>query len=86
MRGGLHIRRIKTSSGATGVQIVRNWGKKRIVVKHIGSAHNDGDLSVLLATAEAYAQEHRIQGELFAEPATPEAARNQNRPLPQAHP
>jgi hypothetical protein len=42
---------VKTSSGATGVQIVEKRGGVRRIVAHVGSAHSEGDLAVLLAAA-----------------------------------
>lgn len=66
MRGDLTIRKTKTASGATAVQVVRNEGKHRIVVKHIGSAHSESALTELLVEAEQYAEAHRIQPGLFA--------------------
>lgn len=66
MRGDLTIRKTKTSSGATAVQVVRNRGKQRIVVKHVGSAHASDDIYALLEQAEAYAEAHRVQPHLFA--------------------
>ena len=77
MRGDLTTRKVKTASGATAVQVVRNEGKRCVIIKHIGSAHNESECDVLLAKAEKYAEEHRRQPNLFA---TPLASPN---PLPQ---
>jgi len=49
MRGDLTIRTVRTSSGATSVQAVRSEGKKRIIVKHIGSAHSKTECQRLVA-------------------------------------
>jgi len=45
------IRKVKTKSGATAVQIIhKNYG--RIThIDHIGSAHNQEELTILLALA-----------------------------------
>ena len=43
------IRKVKTTSGATAVQIVHKYHGRIDKIKHIGSAHNDADLQVLLA-------------------------------------
>jgi hypothetical protein len=40
MRGDLTVRKTKTASGATAVQVVRNVGKRREIVRHVGSAHD----------------------------------------------
>lgn len=73
MRGDLTVRKTKTASGATAVQVVRNIGKRREVLRHIGSAHDEQTLEMLLSEAEHYAELHRIQPSLFAQdqPAPP---------------
>ncbi|MGV9747937.1 hypothetical protein ACWDTG_23955 [Rhodococcus zopfii] len=38
------IRRIRTKSGATAVQVARYVGGRQEIVKHIGSAHTDVEL------------------------------------------
>jgi hypothetical protein len=48
MRGDLKIRKTRTASGATAIQVVRHEGKRRVVVKHIGSAHDQAQLDVLM--------------------------------------
>lgn len=65
MRGDLTIRKTKTASGATAIQVVRHEGKKRIVVKHIGSARDSTQLTVLTVQAKQYAEAHRVQPNLF---------------------
>jgi hypothetical protein len=45
------IRKVKTKSGATAVQIVYKQGRKVVGVTHIGSAHNEKELTLLLALA-----------------------------------
>ena len=47
----VHVRTVKTSSGATAVQIVHSnhFGKRDI--EHIGSAHSDAEIDVLKAVA-----------------------------------
>lgn len=66
MRGDLTIRKVRTASGATAVQVVRNQGKKRIIVKHIGSAHSKSECERLVAEAENYAEANCCQPSLFA--------------------
>jgi len=46
------IRKVKTSSGATAVQIAHKTHGKVSKIEHIGSAHNDTDLATLLALAK----------------------------------
>jgi hypothetical protein len=59
------IRKIKTVSGATAVQIA--YKQKRHIVKivHIGSVHNNEELVILLALACKRLQENQL--ELFPE-------------------
>ncbi|MBW6509986.1 MAG: IS1634 family transposase [Desulfuromonadales bacterium] len=71
MRGDLTIRTVRTSSGATAVQVVRNEGKKRIIVKHIGSAHSKNECQRLVTEAEIYAEAHCRQPSLFAKEVSP---------------
>lgn len=46
------MRRVKTASGATAVQIVHKRGRRVLSIEHIGSAHTDDELAVLLQVAE----------------------------------
>lgn len=45
------IRRVKTASGATAVQIVEKRSGVRRIVAHVGSAHDEAELAVLMAAA-----------------------------------
>ena len=65
MKNGLIIRTVKTASGATAVQIIRYENKKRIVVRHIGSAHTDDELTVLRHEAELIREQLSPQLSLF---------------------
>lgn len=68
MRRNLRIRQIRTDSGATAVhQVVRYEGKRRTVVQHMGSAHEEDTLAILLSDADCYIQAHDAQPSLFAE-------------------
>lgn len=71
MRGDLTVRKTKTASGAIAVQVVRNVGKRREIVRHIGSAHDEQSLAMLLSEAELYAESHRVQPSLFAQELVP---------------
>ena len=42
------MRRVRTASGATAVQIVSKSGGVRRIVEHLGSAHNETELAALL--------------------------------------
>ncbi|GEM_PF-5347985 len=57
------MRRVKTASGATAVQIVYKRGRRVLSIEHIGSAHTDDELALLLQVAE----ERRHAGQLALE-------------------
>jgi transposase len=65
MAGDLTTRKTRTASGATALQVVRYDGKRRIVVKHMGSAHNEDTLTLLMDEASEYVEQHRAQLGLF---------------------
>nr|WP_238974608.1 IS1634 family transposase [Pelodictyon luteolum] len=73
------VRKVKTASGATAVQVVRNEGRKRVIIKHVGSAHNERECEVLPARAESYGEAHQRQPGMFAgTPAPPSSSLFQN--------
>ena len=45
------IRRVRTASGATAVQIAEYDGGRRKIVAHVGSAHTEAELGILLERA-----------------------------------
>ena len=58
----MFVRRVKTASGATAVQIVHKRGRRVLSIEHIGSAHSGDELAVLLQVAEE--RRHAGQGAL----------------------
>jgi transposase len=66
MRGDLIIRTVRTASGATAVQIIQYANNKRIVVKHIGSAHTEDELVLLRREAERIREQLSPQLSLFS--------------------
>ncbi|MBU8579017.1 IS1634 family transposase, partial [Brevibacterium luteolum] len=48
------IRRVRTKSGATAVQVAEYWRGRQRIIKHIGSAHTEAELGVLLAQARGW--------------------------------
>jgi len=46
------IRKVRTASGATAVQIVEKRGGVRRIVEHVGSAHDEVELAVLVQVAK----------------------------------
>lgn len=58
------IRKVKTKSGATAVQIEHKRGRKRIGITHIGSAHNEAELKALLVLAHKKMHEGQLSFDL----------------------
>ncbi len=56
------LRKVKTSSGATAVQIVEKRSGKRTILEHLGSAHTDAEVAVLMRIGQA--RLHQGQEEL----------------------
>ena len=57
------IRRVRTASGATAVQIAAYVGGRRRIVAHVGSAHTEAELGILLERARELLEDPG-QGEL----------------------
>jgi hypothetical protein len=51
---GSFVRRVKTASGATAVQIVHKRGRRVVGIDHIGSAHDEDQLALLEETAKEH--------------------------------
>ena len=60
-----HTRKVKTSSGATAIQVVRYENRKLVVAKHIGSAHSKEEILVLLRNADHWIKTEGGQGLLL---------------------
>jgi len=60
-----HVRVVRTASGANAVQIVRYVNRKRLVVRHIGSARDDQELEVLLSVAQEWISNQTHQLSVF---------------------
>ena len=54
------IRKVKTKSGAIAVQIEHKQGRKRVGITHIGSAHNEAELEVLISLAHEKLNEGQL--------------------------
>lgn len=50
-----YVRKVRTGSGAIAVQVVRKVRGRREILAHIGSAHTDAELGILLEKARALA-------------------------------
>ncbi len=56
------LRKVRTGSGATAVQIAERVGGRDKVIEHLGSAHSEAELAVLMETGRR--KVHAGQGEL----------------------
>lgn len=79
------VRRVRTASGAVAVQlVVKNRGEV-VDIEHVGSAHTDAELALLLAAARerlAPGQQMLEFGDLTAEPARLDDTADWTRPEP----
>ena len=57
------IRRVRTASGATAVQIAESVDGRRRIVRHVGSARDDAELGLLMEAAQRLLADDS-QGEL----------------------
>ncbi len=46
--GVVFVRKVKTASGATAVQIARKENRRDVVIEHLGSAHTEAELAALV--------------------------------------
>jgi hypothetical protein len=54
-----YVRRVRTASGAVAVQVVRKHRGQRTILAHVGSAHTDAQLGILLERARRMAAEEQ---------------------------
>lgn len=59
------VRKTKTASGATAIQVVRYANRKTIVCVHIGSTHNQAEIDVLKQQARRWIEKATQQTTLF---------------------
>lgn len=59
------IRKTKTASGNTAVQIVRYEDRKVVVMKHIGSGHTPEEVAALVASGRIWMEQATLQPTLF---------------------
>lgn len=62
------VRKVKTKSGSTALQVVQYIGHRVKIAKHIGSAKDDISFDVLLKKANHWIEEQTFQTSLFPEP------------------
>ncbi|HPB05496.1 MAG TPA: IS1634 family transposase [Prolixibacteraceae bacterium] len=61
----MRIRVVKTASKARAVQVIRYQNNKRVVLRHIGSAHTEAALNDLLILAEEWIKDNTSQLSIF---------------------
>lgn len=79
------MRRVRTASGAVAVQLVVKDRGEVVEVEHVGSAHSDAELALLLAAARERLepdQQALDLGELSVEPARLDDTADWTRPAP----
>nr|WP_211176768.1 hypothetical protein [Pseudonocardia acidicola] len=79
------VRRVRTASGAVAVQLVVKDHGEVVEIEHLGSAHTDAELALLLAAARERLQPGQQSldlGELAAEPARVSDTADWTRPEP----
>jgi len=54
-----YVRKVRTASGAVAVQVVRKLRGQRTILAHVGSAHTDAQLGILLERARQIAAENQ---------------------------
>ncbi|WP_443669987.1 IS1634 family transposase [Gordonia alkaliphila] len=65
-----YVRKVKTASGATAVQIAQTVHGRRKILEHLGSAHSEDELAALIATAKTKINSGQEEiGLGFAQPA-----------------
>jgi hypothetical protein len=63
----MKIRVVKTASKASAVQIVKYQNNKRIILQHVGSAHNELELKELMLIAQEKIKDYKGQLNFFPE-------------------
>lgn len=61
----MKIRVVKTASKAKAVQVIRYQNNRRIVLQHIGSAHNEVELEKLIIVAGEWIKDYSTQLSIF---------------------
>lgn len=61
------IRKTKTGSGATAVQVVRHERRRVVVIKHVGSGHSADEVNALVESARQWITRSTLQVPLFGE-------------------
>ena len=71
-----HVRTTKTASKATAVQVVTYSSRKKIIVKHIGSAHTPQAIATLKQVARSWIEQETLK---YQQPLFPRQIKQQQR-------
>ena len=63
----LRIRKVKTKSGSTAIQVVQYAGHSAKIVKHMGSAKDEIERALLMNKAQEWIGKYTLQSNLFPE-------------------
>jgi hypothetical protein len=63
----LRVRKVKTGSGSTAVQVVQYTGHSAKIVKHLGSARDETERVLLINKAQEWMRKYTLQSNLFPE-------------------
>ena len=63
----LRVRKVKTKSGSTAIQVVQYTGHRAKIIKHIGSAKDDFERDLLITKAQEWIEKYTLQSNLFPE-------------------
>lgn len=61
------VRKVRTKSGSTAIQVVHYIGHRAKIAKHIGSAKDDSEFDLLIKKAQEWIEEQTSQTSLFPE-------------------
>ena len=61
------VRKVKTKSGSTAIQVVQYFGHRAKIIRHIGSAKDKMEFDLLIKKAQEWIEEHTFQTNLFPE-------------------
>jgi hypothetical protein len=61
----LKYREVRTGSGKTAIQVFYLYYRKRVIVKHLGSAMTDEELDNLIHQARQFIEDYSSQTSLF---------------------
>jgi transposase len=61
----LRVRKVKTKSGSTAIQVVQYTGHSAKIVKHIGSARDEYERELLITKAQEWIDKYTLQSNLY---------------------